>query len=155
MRVSVTIFLLVIACLISGCEEVNNPEANPVNYLEGKWSCTFAYLPEMDTLLTFLEFKGDSFFVVIDKPENIFPLIINDSLTMHYKGTYETITDTMRFFISGDEPFMEDYTFSMSTDSMQIRTRSYVSQGIIIIRMASFLWANKVGTTEGTFVKVE
>jgi len=157
--------LLIITFLIAGCESINTSEeekVTPKSKLKGKWNCLFEqryllFFPqsEPDTILSVIEFKGDSFYAVTGKPENILQDINNNLQLSSLRGRYEIEKDTIRFYLSGDEPVMEDFLFSTRGDRLNLRTAPKAGpNGFSIIRLGSFLWKGTFGKSSAVYKRI-
>ena len=151
------ILLLLIALSVIGlfnCSEDNitGPENNTLNQLEGKWGCSFSnqspFTISSDTLLSTLQFRQDTFSVVINK-------LSDSTFIQQYEGTYSIIKDTLEFFVAADLLFTDKYIYAVNNDSLKIAVADTVSSGpLIFVRVSSFLWHythNKIG---GTFIRL-
>ncbi len=160
-KIKIILFIFLIA-LLYGCNKNNVTEPNHLNNLEGKWSCNFIYIPEIqipeyetrDTLLSLLEFNKNSFSLIIDNPRNIFPEKKYSSQTIIHSGVYSIIDDTLKLFVSNDVPLMEKFIYSINNDSLNIFIAPKTNDdGSFSIRMNSFLWNYKLKQS-GTFIRV-
>ena len=162
-RCSLGVIAIVLIC---GCSSPASVPKDPQDLVEGTWSQTFLYRPgpgsavrvnPIDTDIP-VEYKttqlifGDSVFSwTCTPPEHYLDgHVLGELLT----GRYEVVRDELRL-LGYNAPEWDQLFVGVEDDTLRIAIVATPTEGgLIALPAYSWLWANSLGRTEGTFVRV-